>query len=271
MKIRCKNCYRVLNPNEEYCTNCGEHSARMQQAMQSGNYELYNEEKIKVGLAVFGLAGFLVCGILQVIFAAIENKLNNGNGYTNLFCETNSIFYSSIFCLVIGLIVFRKNLKDYLQPITKSQLLGGLVIAGLGIAIVVIISHLSNFTILFPRYIVEYLKSENAVFFDITYQCIFKILVGYVLVGLCMEFLLRKYLVDFLDDTMLGDLAIGAITTIALTILETMWIMSLDTIIVSLIINAITTGTYMYTNRNIIAGVIVRVLSVIILIITFII
>ena len=38
MKIRCNNCYRVLNQNEEYCTSCGEYSAKMHNAMITGNY-----------------------------------------------------------------------------------------------------------------------------------------------------------------------------------------------------------------------------------------
>lgn len=38
MKIRCKNCYRVLDRNEEYCKACGEHSEQMKKAMETGNF-----------------------------------------------------------------------------------------------------------------------------------------------------------------------------------------------------------------------------------------
>ena len=50
MKIRCKNCYRVLNPNEEYCTACGEHSAAMQKAMITGDYGPDNAGKLKINV-----------------------------------------------------------------------------------------------------------------------------------------------------------------------------------------------------------------------------
>ena len=36
MKIRCNNCYRVLNNNEEYCTKCGTHSEEIQRIMETG-------------------------------------------------------------------------------------------------------------------------------------------------------------------------------------------------------------------------------------------
>ena len=53
MKIRCKNCYRVLNPNEEYCTACGEHSAAMQKAMITGDYGPDTVGKLKISLICY--------------------------------------------------------------------------------------------------------------------------------------------------------------------------------------------------------------------------
>ena len=50
MKIRCKNCYRVLNPNEEYCTACGEHSVAMQKAMITGDYGPDTVGKLKINV-----------------------------------------------------------------------------------------------------------------------------------------------------------------------------------------------------------------------------
>ncbi len=271
MKIRCKNCYRVLNPNEEYCTNCGEHSARMQQAMLTGNYGPDATGKLKIALTIFGIAGFIICGLLQVVFALIENKINDGNGYTNLFCESNSLFYSSILTIIITLVVFRKDLKDYFPTINKKQLLGSILIAILVSAIVIILTNLSNFTLLFPKYIVNYLKTDDKVFFDIVGSCIFKIVIGAILVGISVEILGHKYLVDALDETLLGDKAIYFITVIASTFMEVIWIMSIDVLVVSLIINLATTGIYMYTNRNLLINIIMRVLITIIAVVIFII
>ena len=75
MKIRCKNCYRVLNPDEEYCTACGEHSVAMQKAMITGDYGPDTVGKLKISLTIYAIAGFLVCGILQVILISLFCRL----------------------------------------------------------------------------------------------------------------------------------------------------------------------------------------------------
>ena len=77
MKIRCKNCYRILNPNEEYCTSCGEYSEKMHKAMVTGDYGPDPVAKFKISFGIYAIAGFILCGIFQVIFALIENKMNN--------------------------------------------------------------------------------------------------------------------------------------------------------------------------------------------------
>ncbi len=270
MKIRCEKCYRVLNPNEEYCTNCGEHSAKMQQAMLTGNYGPDNVGKFKIAFGIFALVGFIVCGALQITFAMIENKINNENGYTSLFCQTNSLFYSSILTLIVTLIAFRKDLKNYFPTMNLKQLLGSLLIAFFTITIVVLLTNLTNVTLIFPKYIVEYLKEGNPRFFDMLNPCILKIVVSSILVGVGVEILGRKYLVDALDETMLSDRSIYLITSLVTTLFEIVWVMSLDVAIISLIINFVATGIYMYANRNLLINIIIRIMTVIIAVIVFI-
>lgn len=269
MKIRCKNCYRILNPNEEYCTSCGEYSEKMHKAMVTGDYGPDPVAKFKMSFGVFAIAGFVLCGIFQVIFALIENKMNNDSGYTNLFCQTNSLFYSSIIAFVTMLIVFKKDLKSYFPKMTKNQVLGSTIISILTIAIVIILNNLSNFTLIFPKYIIKYLEGSSTVFFDFKGECIFKIVIGTILSSICLEILGRKYLVDALDETMLSDKAIYFITSIVVTLFEIVWIMSLEIAIVSLIINLVATGIYMYTNRNLLINIIMRILVVLIVLIIF--
>lgn len=270
MKIRCKNCYRVLNRNEEYCTSCGEYSQQMHNAMLTGDYGPDPIGKFKIGFIIYVLAGFMACGILQVIFATLQNKANDGNGYSLLYCQANSLFYSSLFATLIGLIFFFKDLKNLKINSNKSQWLGAGIIALFTIAIIILLNYLSRYTLLFPSYITNYLKGDSHVFFSLKDECILKILVGSLLSSLCVEVLLRKNIVDALDETMLGDKAIYVITVIATTICEVAWIMALDVAISVLIINMVATGIYMYTNRNLLINVVMRVLLTVITVIVFI-
>jgi hypothetical protein len=68
---------------------------------------------------------------------------------------------------------------------------------------------------------------------------------------------------------MLSDKAIYFITSIVVTLFEIVWIMSLEIAIVSLIINLVATGIYMYTNRNLLINIIMRILVVLIVLIIF--
>ena len=72
MKIRCKNCYRVLDPNEEYCKACGEHSEQMKKAMETGNYGGGPLDRFKIAFALFAVLAFLGNGIIMTIFAVIK-------------------------------------------------------------------------------------------------------------------------------------------------------------------------------------------------------
>ncbi len=254
MKIRCKNCYKILNPNEEYCTSCGEYSDKMHNAMITGDYGPDNLGKFKLAFGIYAIAGFLICGILQVVFAIIQTK-ELGNS-TQRFCQSNSLFFSSLAMIVFSLIIFRKDLKYFAPKQNANQILGGTLVGLLVIAIAILISNLFSFTQILPKFIVNYLE-ESPKFFDIKNECVFKILVGTILATVSLE-IVRKYLVDAFDDTLLGDKSIYIFTTLIMTVLEVAWIMSLDIAIVALIINLATTGIYMLTNRNIVINVTIR-------------
>lgn len=261
MKIRCKNCYRVLNPNEEYCTFCGEHSAAMQKAMITGDYGPDVNAKCKTGIGLFAIAGFIVCGILQVIFAVMQNK--ETGTYDNLFCETNSIFYSSILVFILTIIFFKKDLKKGSFTKTPSTYFISMLIGILTIIVIILLSKVVYFINVLPSYIVDYLQSESRMFFDLKDECVFKIVVGFLLLPICMEILIKKPVIDALDETMLGEKTIYVLVVVISSILEIGWIMSLDVAIPVILINIVTTGIYMYGDENIYLNIALRVLMMV--------
>lgn len=268
MKIRCKNCYRVLNPNEEYCTSCGEHSAAMQRAMITGDYGPDVNAKFKTGIGIFMIAGFIMCGVLQVIFAVLQNK--ELGAYSNLFCETNSIFYSSILVFLLAIFFFRKDLMKVKFTHSIVHYLIAMLIGILTIVVIILLAHLVSFANVFPKYISDYLRSGLATFFDAKNECVFKILIGFLLLSISMEIIIKKPLIDVLDDnTMLDDKTIYLLTVLVSGILEIAWIMSLDVILSVILINIVTTGIYMYAGQNIYLNIILRVILVVASVIIF--
>lgn len=258
MKIRCNNCYRILNQNEEYCTSCGEYSAKMHNAMITGNYGPDNLGKFKIAFGIFGIAGFIVCGILQVVFAVIESDATGLR--TNLYSQTNSLILSSIAAFLITLLFFRKELHTLWTPQKKNNILAVSLVGIFVIAISILLSELFKFTQIFPAFSKEYLEYEGNVIFDFKGTCILKILFGTILSTVTLEIGCRRFLIDALDDTLLGDKAIYIITVLVMTLFEVAWIMSLDVLVISLIINIATTGIYMNTNRNVVFNILLRII-----------
>ncbi len=267
MKIRCKNCYHILKPNEEYCTSCGAHSIEMQQAMLTGDYGPDALGKCKIGFSIYILAGFVASGFLQIIFAMLQNK--EIQMYTNIYTGVNSLFYSSILVFILMLIVSWKDMKK----ISFSKgLMHYLVALGIGLLVIVIVfllGYILPFSQVFPRYVVEYLQNGGAVFWSLKEASISKIIIAYVFEGIATEVLLRKRIVDALDETMLGEKAIASISILGITLLETAWIMSLDVLIPLLLMNIVTTLIYMNTDRNVFVNVALRVILVVVAVILF--
>ena len=105
MKIRCKKCYHVLKPQEEYCTSCGEHSSEIEQLMKTGYIEISDKDKLKTALIIYALSAIFGNGIYMVILGLIQNKVMNS--YNNLFCQSYALLISSIVTTLIFLIIYR--------------------------------------------------------------------------------------------------------------------------------------------------------------------
>ena len=169
--------------------------------------------------------------------------------------------------IILTLVFSMKDMKKTPLDRPLSTYIIALFIGIITIAIIILLSKILTFTQVFPSYIVKYLSSGSAKFFDVKNECIFKIVTGFIFVAISIEVLCRKRLVDALDETLLGEKTIFIITILVTTALETLWIMSLDVVIPLLILNIVLTGIYMYTNRNIFINIVLRVLLIIIAII----
>ena len=89
MKIRCQNCYRILDKNEEYCKSCGAHSEQMQKAMATGNYGGAPLDRFKMGALLFLILAFFGNGIIMVTLAVIKKDSS-----TDLFKYSYSLLFS---------------------------------------------------------------------------------------------------------------------------------------------------------------------------------
>ena len=167
------------------------------------------------------------------------------------------------------LIVSWKDIKKISFSKGLAHYLIALGIGLLVIAIVILLGYVFSFSQVFPRYVVQYLQNGGAVFWSFKEASISKIIIAYVFEGIATEVLLRKRIVDALDETMLGEKAIACITILAITLLEAAWIMSVDVLIPLLLMNIVTTLIYMNTDRNVFVNIALRVILVIVAIILF--
>lgn len=259
MKIRCKNCYKVLNPNEEYCTYCGEHSEQIAKAMRTGDYGGGAEQKLKISFLVFVLIAFLGTGIISVVLAAIQ-----GTAYNDIYKKANALLITSVVTLIVMVIINYKEFKDYFWNGNLKQFLGCSVIGILTIIIVCSLSLISRYTTIYPTEYVTYFTSGKARWFSGGQTNIFLTVLTYSMIAFVEELLFRRMFIDALDEnTMLSDPAIILIGGIVGTALDFAWIMSPEVLVCSFIINLVMTGIYANSNRSVILNVVLRIAIII--------
>ena len=99
---------------------------------------------------------------------------------------------------------------------------------------------------------------------------IITVLASFTLIIISQEIVFRRRMIDAFDnDTLLGDISIIIFSGLIGTFLDVMWVMSLDIVLTSLIINFTLSGIYMYTNRNVAVTIGIRLLLLISMIILF--
>lgn len=248
MKIRCKNCYRVLNENEEYCTSCGEHSLEMAEYMRTGIRKISQGEKLKTALLFFAFIAFIGTGAISIGLSLIDG-----------FVEENAIYnvmgkLITSMGLIVGLtIVFRKELKQIFFRGKIFQTIGGLAIGLVTGTILIIVSSLFDFVKIIPENLLAYVPVNKASFE------FFSLLFVMILVSICEEYIYRHRLINFFDeDTMLNDFWIVFLTTIISTVLSFAWFMSVKILIMTFIINLLMSLLYINTNRSLGINIVVR-------------
>ena len=259
MKIRCDNCYRVLDRNEEYCKSCGAHSERMKQAMETGNYGGTIVERFKITMLIFFILGFLGNGLLMIGIAMIRKDSS-----TDLYKSTYSLLVSAAVCAA-AIVVVNKDLISFKWNGTKQQFLQCMLIGLFTLIVVSLFSYLTRFTRVIPNIFTDYLHSGSARWFSGRDSNASLIMLALVLVILTIEVVFRRLLIDVLDDsTMLSDPMVILVSGLLGAIAEFALLMSIEIIITSLIINFAMAWIYINSNRSIILNILIRLLIIII-------
>ncbi len=259
MKIRCKNCYRVLEPQELYCKSCGTFSPDIDKAMKTGDYGGGIIQHLRLSLILYLIIAFVGSGVFMIIFGAFTNDATQ-----SLFNRSNTLLITS---LITGAVIYATNLKylkDFFWNGNLKQLIGSIIIGIIFIVMFFFLTKMSSFTRVLPNYITDYLHSGYARLFSGKNTNLFAVGSALLLVILVEEFLFRRLFIDFLDEqTMLSDLMIVLIGAIVGTVLDFAWLMAPETLITSFLLNLLLTGIYINTNRSLIINIVIRIIIVI--------
>ena len=286
MKIRCKNCYRILNNDEEWCTRCGAHSTEVEQLMKSGIVPI-DEDKIALKSILFYLLfAFVVNGILNVIFGIIFNSMNEGvylGDETTLlpyaityFSSINSLLISSIVTLGVVIIVNAGDMRQYLNFTFNKRTIVSLSI-GLAISIgLVFLFKYTNFSIV-PIYFKEYIMNPTA---DMLYKgsvSLIKIIIIMTLYMVVEELVFRKAFINYLDQvSLLSNVSIALIQSLVATscmvlcyllLVKTTLINYALFIVSNLVVNFLLGLNYFINGRTIVHNLIIRCLFIILFIV----
>ena len=123
MKIRCNNCYRVLNNNEEYCTKCGAHSEEIKRIMETGETPVDETGLFKLHIYLYLGIAFLINGALFVLYGVFFDRMKPGE-YGEIgeampkdityFSSINALLITSLIMFALVLILnFKKILVDF--------------------------------------------------------------------------------------------------------------------------------------------------------------
>lgn len=261
MKFRCKNCYKVLKPNEEYCTHCGEHSDEVASYMTEEKHSLDAASKFKLSLIIFLAVAFVGTGILMVSFALIQNK--RFNIYDTNTCKAISFLITSIVLFIFTIILSFKELDTLIFNGTIKQLQASCLIMLVVCGIIIVLNYLSTSTRAIPNYMIDF-KNDNIIFsVDGNWMSIPTLLISLILSIISEEVLVRKRVIDMLDEeTLLGDASTIIISSIIGTLLNFSWLMSTEIIISVFIMNLACSAIYIYTNRSLVINILFRIIMI---------
>lgn len=267
MKIRCNNCYKVLKKNEEYCTHCGTHSEKMHDLMVYGTTEIDSAQEFKSSILWYLAIGFLGTGIFTIALALVYNNFSSyAWDWILQISKYNSLLVTSIILLIIMLLSYRKELGSMLFNGNKKEFLGALLIGVITVVSLFIFSKLTTFTRVIPEFITSYLEGGERYITGGGGISVFGLFISFFAMVIVEEIIIRRRLIDYLDDdTLFGDTAIVIVSALAGTLMHFLWVMTVETLIMTFILNIVMSVIYINTNRSIGVNVILRVILLVLL------
>ncbi len=282
MKIRCQNCYRVLNNNEEYCTKCGAHSQEIQKIMETGEILVDETQQFKLHLYLYLGIAFLLNGALFVLYGVFFDKMKPGE-YGEIgeampkdityFSSINALLITSIVMLAVVLFLNAKNLFVDLKILdNKRAIFSGILMGLISMGLI----YLTKFTsiLIIPTYMKEYLQGTiaDADLFANSIS-LWKIVVILLAYNIVQEYIFRKHLAAAIDESTLLNLpmtiilmtGVGAILdVICFSVFSSETFLTVINVFLgSLIYQGILNINYFFNKQSILINIIIRTLLVI--------
>lgn len=280
MKIRCKNCYRVLNNDEEWCTRCGAHSDEVAEYLRTGTVPVDEAEISKRSFIFYFFFAFILNGVLDIIFGMIYNAANEtylGEVGQSLpyaityFSSINALTITSILTFTLILAVNLRDIKNYIHfKFDKRTILS----LSIGTIIVIGLCFLFKYTpfTIVPEYFKQFLISPTADMLMDGSVNLFKIIIVMFFFGLTEELIFRKAFINYLDQsTLMNDASIiilstlvstGMMITCYLLLVKATFLNYLFFIITNLVVNGLLAFNYFINHRSLIVNVILRILFI---------
>lgn len=282
MKIRCQNCYRVLNNNEEYCTKCGAHSQEIQKIMETGEILVDETQQFKLHLYLYLGIAFLLNGALFVLYGVFFDKMKPGE-YGEIgeampkdityFSSINALLITSIVMLAVVLFLNAKNLFVDLKILdTKRAVFSGILMCLISVGLIYL-TKFTNISVI-PIYMKEYLQGTiaDADLFANSIS-LWKIVVILLTYNIVQEYIFRKHLAAAIDESTLLNLpmtiilmtSVGAILDVICFSVFSSEVFStvINVFLGSFIYQGILNINYFFNKQSILINIVIRTLLVI--------
>ncbi len=282
MKIRCNNCYRVLNNNEEYCTKCGTHSEEIKRIMETGETPVDETGLFKLHIYLYLGIAFLINGALFVLYGVFFDRMKPGE-YGEIgeampkdityFSSINALLITSLIMFALILLLNFKNILVDFKVTNKSRAVSSTLVMSVVSLGLIFLTKETNISVI-PIYMKEYISGaiNDADLFanSISLWKIIVILLGYSIV---QEYIFRKHLAAAIDESTLLSLTstiiimtivAGILDVICFSVFSSGTFASILYVFVgSLIYQGILNLNYFYNKQSLLINVLMRILLII--------
>ena len=232
MRIRCKNCYRVLNNDEEWCTRCGAHSEEVAELLKTGIEPLDEVLVAKQTLIFYLLLAFIATGAIDVLFGIIFNVIHSGYNYGDVgsdlplalayFSGINALIVSGIITLIVIFFLNVKEIKRYFHITSIKKFLISLGVGAVLFTGLVFLTKYSPFTMI-PIYLKQFFIKPTDDMLLSGSMSLFKVILVMMIFSVTEELTFRKALISGIDEgTLLPDYVIVVIQALVGMALSTL-------------------------------------------------